>query len=186
MFKLKTISLLVAAVVASAAGAQSVADGHVAGNAYVNRYFHLSYTWPAMLKPVPLAAAAPDHGMANNYQTLLFSARETNQPYGVAMVAEKLNVAGPHSTGIKSSAEMIERLANSLHPGPVLQNIQRSVRKGAQGRAFDELTYSINGKPSAVIATQVEQYLIVFKCSAQSAHEMALMEKSVLEMRVTR
>lgn len=184
MTKLKILLLMMAVAVAGPACAQTPADGHVAGHAYVNSYFHLSYTWPAALTPAPKAAAAADHGMTNNYQTLLFSARQGNQPYGVVLVAEKLNVAGPHSTGLKSSAEMIDRLASSLHAGPVLSNIVRSQHKGAGGRTFDELNYTINGKPSAVIATQVGQYLIVFKCSAESAAGMAQMEKSALAVRV--
>jgi hypothetical protein len=182
MFKLKVFFLIMVAAVASVACAQTPADGHVSGHAYVNSYFHISYTWPAMLTPAP--AAAPDHGMTNNYQTLLFSARQGNQPYGVVMVAEKLNVAGPHSPGIKSSADMIDRLAQSLRPGPVLSNINRSQKKNAHGMTFDALNYTINGKPSAVIATQVGQYILVFKCSAESAAGMAQMEKAALEMRV--
>ncbi len=183
MFKLKILILMMVAAV-GAACAQTPADGHIAGRAYVNTYFHLRYTWPAALTPAPGAAAAPDHGMTNNYQTLLFSARQAKQPYGLVLVAEKLNVAGPHSTGLKSSAEMIDRLAKSLRPGPVLSNITRSQKKNARGMSFDELNYTINGKPSAVMATQVGQYLIVFKCSAESAAGMAQMEQSALEMRV--
>ncbi len=182
MFKLKIPFLMMVAALAGAACAQTPADGHIAGHAYVNSYFHITYAWPAILTPAPKAVAA--RGTTNNYQTLLFTARQRNQPYGVVLVAEKLNVAGPHSTGLKSSAEMIDRLAGSLHPGPVLSNINRSKHKSASGRTFDELNYTINGKPSAVIATQVGQYLIVFKCSAEAAVGMAQLEKSAFAMRV--
>lgn len=181
MTKLRIVMLMMAVAVGGAACAQTPADGHVAGRAYVNTYFHLSYTWPAGLAPAAMPAA--DHG-GSSYQTLLFTARKANQPYGVVVVAEKLNVAGPHSAGLKSSAEMIDRLASSLHARPVLSNIHRSQQKNANGRTFDELNYTINGKPSAVMATQVGQYLIVFKCSAESAAGMAEMEKAALAVRV--
>jgi hypothetical protein len=184
MTKVKILLLMMAVAASGAACAQTAADGHIVGHAYVNSYFHIAYTWPAMLTPRPAAAAAPDHGMTNNYQIPLFIAREGKQPYGVLVLAEKLNVAGPHSTGLKSSAEMIDRLASGLRAGPVLKNIQRSQKKSAAGKTFDELTYTMSGKPSAVMATQVGQYLIVFKCSAESAAEMAQMEKAALAMRV--
>lgn len=176
--------MMLAAGFACAAVAQPPAPGHIAGHAYVNPSLHLSYTWPAILQPVTPPAAQAQQNDPHAYEFLLLSAKEGNQPYGLVMVAEKLNVAGPHSTGIKSSADMITRLANSLRPGPVLTNISRSQHKSASGRQFDELNYSINGKPAAVIATQVGQYLIVFKCNAASAHDMQLMEKSALAMHV--
>lgn len=175
---------MLAAGFACAAVAQPPASGHIAGHAYVNPALHLSYTWPAILQPVTLPGAQAQQKDPHAYQFVLFSAKEGNQPYGLVMVAEKLNVAGPHSAGIKDSADMIARLASSLRPGPVLTNIARSQHTGASGRRFDELSYSMNGKPAAVIATQVGQYLIVFKCNAASANDMKAMEKSALAMRV--
>jgi hypothetical protein len=177
-------SMMLAAGFACAAVAQAPAPGHIAGHTYVNPALNLSYAWPAILQPVTLPAAQSQQNDPHAYQFVLFSAKEGNQPYGLVMVAEKLNVAGPHSAGIKNSADMITRLANSLRPGPVLTNIAKSQRKSASGRQFDELSYSMNGKPAAVIATQVGDYLIVFKCNAASAHDMALMEKSALAMHV--
>ncbi|MFP5234582.1 MAG: hypothetical protein ACLGSD_01660 [Acidobacteriota bacterium] len=177
-------SVMLAAGLACAAVAQPPAQGHIAGHAYVNPALHLSYTWPAILQADPVPAAQTQQNDPHAYQFVLFSAKQGKQPYGLMMMAEKLNVAGPHSGGIKSSADMITRLANSLRPGPVLTNIAKSQHKTASGRQFDELTYSISGKPAAVLATQVGEYLIVFKCNAASAHDMALMEKSALALRV--
>ncbi len=184
MLRLRISFLMMATLIACAVHAESPADGHIAGSAYVNPYFHLSYTWPAMLKPVKVPAAVADANNPKAYEFVLFTARQGDKPYGVVMVAEKLNVAGPHSAGVKSSADMIDRLTHSLRPGPILSNFARSQKKSAGGRPFDELSYLMNGKPSSVIATQVGQYLIVFKCNAQSAAEMAQMEKSALGMRV--
>lgn len=184
MIKLKTLVLMVAAMVPCAAFALSPADGRVAGKSYVNSYFHLTYTWPAMLTPVKLPPPPPEG--KSTYEYMLFSAQQGKQPYGVVMVAHKLGVAGPHSAGLKSSGEMIDRLARSLRPGPVLANISRTQKKNARGEVFDILNYTMSGKPSAVMATQSGQYVIVLKCSAQSANDMAQMQKSALEMRVAK
>jgi len=42
----------------------------------------------------------------------------------------------------------------------------------------------MNGKPALVMATQKGQYLLVFKCNAQSASDMAQMENSALAIRM--
>lgn len=179
MPKLKTFVLFAVALFASAANALSPNDGHIAGKSYVNNYFHLSYAWPALLKPMPLPAAPTD---AKENILPLFTARQGDLPFGVVVVAEKLDVAGPHSAALKGSADLIDRIAHSLRPGPVLTNIARSQKKSGQGRVFDVLSYQINGKPASVMATQAGDYLLVFKCNAQSTGDIAQMENSVLAL----
>ncbi|KAA6461116.1 hypothetical protein DYQ86_12750 [Acidobacteria bacterium AB60] len=164
------------------AQAQAPTDGHIAGRAYINTYFHVAYTWPAALKPKvePAPSGAKD---PHAYAFPLFTASLADQPYGVVVVAEKLNVAGPHSTGIQNSGQFIDKIKNSLRPGPLIANISSAHKTSAQGLVFDELDYTQNGKPSSLLATQIDQYLIVFKCSAQSASEMASMQRSALALR---
>lgn len=176
------LALLVAASWTGAANAQLPTHGHVSGNAYVNTYFHFAYRWPANLKPgdLPALAATDPHA----YEFLLFLARQGTQPYGVVLVAQKLSVAGPHSAAMKSSADLIDRIARSLRAGPVLSNIAKSEKKNARGMIFDELTYLQNGKPSAVLATKMGGYLIVFKCNAQSQGDIRTMENSALGIRL--
>jgi hypothetical protein len=180
----KILAVITAVLVASAANALSPTDGHIAGKSYVNTYFHFSYSWPAALNPAKLPAQPAGGNSAKAYVYPLFSARQGNQPFGVVVVAEKLNVAGPHSTGLKSSSDYVNRIARSLRPGPVLSNIQQYQKRNAHGMVFDELSYRMNGKPAAVIATQVGEYLIVFKCNAQSEADIAGMERSALAMRM--
>lgn len=174
------IALFLAASLTGAANAQLPTDGHVSGSSYVNTYFHFAYTWPANLKPASLPAAADPRA----YEYLLFLARQGSQPYGVVLVAQKLSVAGPHSATMKTSADLIDRLANSLRAGPVLSNIAKSEQKNARGMVFDELTYLQSGKPSAVLATKMGGYLIVFKCNAQSQGDIRTMENSALGIRL--
>lgn len=182
MLKSRLLALVLTAFSVSIALAQSPADGRIAGNSYVNKYFHLAYTCPPILTPQPIPAADPKN--ANSYEFLLFSARQANQPYGIAVVAQKLNVPGPHSAGVKSAAELIDRMQHSLRPGTVLTNITRSQKKSAGGIVFEQLDYAVNGKPATVLATQSGQYALLFKCSAQNAADLAAMQHSVLAIRL--
>ena len=173
-------ALLLAASL-TAANAQLPTDGHLSGSSYVNSYFHFTYTWPANLKPANLPPAAAD---PHAYEYLLFLARQGSQPYGMVLVAQKLSVAGPHSATMKSSADLIDRLAGSLRAGPVLSNFAKSEKKNARGMVFDELTYMQSGKPSAVLATKMGDYLIEFKCNAQTEGEIRTLENSALGIRL--
>lgn len=184
MLRPKHFALILAALFATAANAQSPTDGHVAGHSYVNNYFHFAYTWPAMLKVASVPGAAADANNPHAYEYLLFMARQGDQPYGVAVVAERLNVSGPHSSGVTSSAGLVDRLAQSLRPGPILSDISRSQTRSARGIVFDKLSYLQNGKPSSVLATQVGQYAIVFKCNADSRPGIQALENSVLALRL--
>jgi hypothetical protein len=183
MPKLKIISALLAVLFAVAASAQTPADGRVNGRTYVNSYLHIAYTWPATLQSMPLPKPDTAASSVHAYSYPLFIARQGSQPYGIVGVAEKLNVAGPHSTGIKSASDYIDRLEHSLRPGPILSNFSRTKVKGTAGMTFEKFSYLQNGKPSTVFATQIAQYVVVFKCNAQSAPDMAQMEKSVLALR---
>lgn len=180
------VAPVVLAVLCAAAGfAQSPADGRISGRTYVNPFLHISYTWPAMLdaKPLPKPDSAAESVHAYSYP--LFMAGQGSQPYGIVAAAEKLHVAGPHSTGIASAAGYIDRLAQSLHPGPMLSDFKRSKATGAAGMTFEKLSFLMQGRPSAVYATQIGQYVLVFKCNAQSAGDMAEMERSVLAVKKT-
>lgn len=183
MLKPICFALLASAAITGAAGTQSLTSGRMSGHSYVNSYFQFAYVWPANLNPAPL----PGSSAANDphaYEFLLFQARQGTQPYGVVVVAQKLSVTGPHSAAMKTSADLIDRLANSLHAGAVLTNIVKSQKKNARGMVFDELTYQVNGKPSAVLATKIGDYLIEFKFNAQSQADFRSMENSALAIRM--
>ena len=183
MPKTRTYALFLAAMVACVVQAQAPSAGRIVGKSYVNKYFHISFAWPATLNPRIIPPQTTGSGNLKAYAFPLFSALQGDQPYGVTVVAEKLYVAGPHSTGIRDSAEFIERIKGSLRPGPVLSNITSSRKKSPQGLMFDQLDYLQSGKPASVMATQIGQYLIVFKCSAQSVDDMMRMQQSALALR---
>lgn len=184
MSKLKGLVFILVAASASVVSAQSPMDGHTTKASYVNTYFKFAYTWPEMLTPVPLPFSGAHDANPRGYEFSLFKAQEGAQPYGVVVVAQKLNVAGPHSSPLTKSGDLIDRIGRSLRPGPILSNINRSEKKNPRGRVFDELSYVQSGVPSSVIATQVGEYLIVFKCNARSAADIRAMEDSVLTLRM--
>lgn len=184
MRTLKIAPAVVAALMAVTAFAQSPANGKISGRTYVNASLHFSYTWPATLDAKPLPkddVTATTH--SNSYP--LFIAGEGDQPYGIVAMAEKLNVASAHSPALVSAAGYVDRLTQSLHPGPMLSDFKRSKVKGASGMVFERLSFQMRGKPSEVLAVQLGGYAVVFKMNAQSAAEMAAMEKSVLETKKT-
>ncbi len=184
MLKSKAVALLVAALSISVLNAQSLTSGRTTNKSYINTYFHFAYTWPAMLEPSPLPSPGAQSADPHAYQFPLFIARQGNQPYGVVVVAQRLNVAGPHSAPLTKSADLIDRIASSLRPGPILSNINRTEKKGSDGQVFDELSYLQSGKPSLILATKIGEYLIVFKCNAQSATDLRAMENSALALRL--
>lgn len=92
------LALILAAVSACVVNAQSPTDSHTTKVSYVNTYFKFAYTWPAMLKPSTLPSPDANGTTPRTYEFPLFIAREVGQPYGVVIVAQKLGVAGPHST----------------------------------------------------------------------------------------
>ncbi len=186
MRRLNLAPIVLTVLFAAAAFAQSPANGKINGRTYVNPTLHISYTWPAMLDAKPMPAPDSAAASVHAYSYPLFIAGQGNQPFGVVAVAEKLNVAGPHSTGITSAAGYMDRLTQSLHPGPMLSDFKRSKATGTAGVSFEKLTFLMQGKPSAVYAMQAGPYVVVFKCNAQSAADMALMEKSVLAVRKTK
>lgn len=181
MLKTRVVALAAALLACVSVHAQSAADGRVVGSAYVNSYFHLSYAWPAPLKVVPQPAARED---PKAFFLPLFTAQAPGQPYGVVLVAEKLGVPGPHSTGVKSSAEFVDRIAHSLRTGTILSNITRSEKKNARGIVFEELGYLQSGNHALLMATQVDGYVLVFKCNAPTGPAIAGIEKSVLAARL--
>jgi hypothetical protein len=56
---------------------------------------------------------------------------------------------------------------------------------GTHGLTFDELDYMQDAEWNSAITTQIDGYLIAFRCNADSASELAKMKTSVLASRLT-
>ena len=179
--RVNVLALSLVALVACAARSQTPTDGHTEANAYVNSYFHISYAWPKFLRPYDVSSLRLPTQSPYANEFLLFSARQGDEPFGVVMVAERLNARTPHSSGFKDGADFIDKVAQF----PPQEHATIQARKhfaNPEGLIFDELDYSDNGAPSSAIAAQVGQFLIVFKCSAKSPADLAVMIQSAISL----
>jgi hypothetical protein len=180
--RLTIIPLVLCCLAVRGSLAQSPADGKVQGSAYVSSYFGLSYTWPTILTPFDTTALhLPPSPHGNEF--LLFSARQADEPYGVVIVAEKLNVPTAHGSGIKDASDFISRVKRSFDPESKPKILNEIHFKNADGLAFDEMDYVSSGEYSSAIVLQLEKFLIVFKCNAKSSVELSEMTKSALATR---
>ena len=159
--------------------AQAPSYGHIEAGTYKNSYFRFSYEWPKFLQPFNVASLVLPPKSPSNNEFLLFSARQGGEPYGIVVVAEKMNVPTAHTKGIQSEQQFMDWLIRGFQPEQqVTQQVRKSF-KNADGTLFDELDYLENGAPSSVIVTQIGQFLVVFKCNAKSPADLAAMNQSI-------
>lgn len=164
---------------------QSPTDGQVLGPAYENTYFRFTNNWPKFLQPYDMNSLQLPKRSQSNDEFLLFSARQDGEPYGIVVVAERMNVPTQHNGGLKSNADLMNLIAR-FRPE---QNVTGQSRKhfiNADGLAIDELDYVEDGVPSSAIVLQIKDFLIAFKCNAKSATELDEMNKSIAAVRKIR
>lgn len=154
-------------------------------NVYVNSYFHISYSWPKMLQPVDTHSLQLPQASPNPNEFLLFAAREGDEPYGVVIVAEKLNVPTPHTNGIKNGPDFLDKVARFKPEQQVVMQPRKHFTN-ADGLIFDELDYTERGVPSSAVATQIGQFLIIFKCNARTPVDLAEMNKSAATLHISK
>jgi hypothetical protein len=159
--------------------AQSPDDGKVVGNAYVNTYFKFSYVWPAILSPYDTKALNLPRKSPYANEFMLFSARQGDAPFGVILPAERLNAVTPHSRGIRDGADFLDRV-QKFDPNQHAAVQSRKHFVNADGITIDQLIYTENGGYSSATAAAFNSFLIVFKCNANSAVDLAEMNKSVV------
>lgn len=163
--------------------AQSPADGRVQGQAYVSSYFHYSYAWPSFLQPVPTTTLHLHAAPSSRHEFLLFAARQGNEQFGVVLIAEKLHF--PTRTrpgGFNDGQDFLDWVTQ--WPDPTAEKIlSRNRTHTPNGLTFDELDYLDHNQYTSAIATQVGQYLLVFRCNAKSKPDLEEMTKSILASR---
>jgi len=161
---------------------QSPDDGKVVGNSYVNSYVKFSYSWLAMLRPYDIKSLILPQKSPSANEFLLFSARYGDEPYGVVMLAERLNAITPHSKGIRDGADFIDRV-EKFRPEQHAVIMSRKHFTSAGGLTIDQLIYTANGEFASATSAQIGSFLIVFKCDAKSAADLVEMDKSVVAIR---
>jgi len=176
----KTLFLALMGMILTLRGpAQVPTDGHLTANSYANTFFNLSYSWPKMLQPADPASFQFRKSPYNN-EFFLFSLQQGDTSFGVLAVAEKTGPT-PHSGGFQNPSEFIDFVIHSFNPEENLKILARKTVRNPDGIEFEELDYgSKYDKFASGIATQSGQFLMVFRCSAQSAADLSTMTKSVL------
>jgi predicted ATP-dependent Lon-type protease len=117
---------------------------------------------------------------------MLFAAREGDEPYGIVMLAERLNYPTPHlPKGIRDSTDFLDRFMR-FRPDEQVTSISKKHFTSANGLVFDEVDYMQNGGYSSGVITTIGKFLIVVKCNEKSASELAEMTQSVAAIQVRR
>ena len=161
--------------------AQSPNDGKVSANSYVNSYFKFSYAWPAILKPYDTSSLnAPQHSPSAN-EFLRFSARQGDEPFGVLVIAVRLNAVTAHSRGIRDGADFLDRVTQ-FKPEQHAVIEARKHFKNVDGLTIDQLIYTTNGEYTSATAAEIGGFLIVFRCNAKSSADLEEMSKSVVAL----
>ena len=163
---------------------QSSADGHLEGNTYVNTYFHFSYSWSENVKPRD-PRTLNISGTPSKEEFLMFSAQEENKPFGIIMLAERLGPTQKDPRGITDGSDFLNRVIGGWTPATPGKVLNRSRITGTHGLIFDELDYMQAAEWNSAITTQIDGYLIAFRCTADDASELAKMKASVLASRLT-
>jgi ABC-type oligopeptide transport system substrate-binding subunit len=162
--------------------AQTTSDGRVEGNTYVNSYFKLAYSWPKSLQPADASKLNLPNVVPNPNESLLFSARQGTEPFGVVVIAEKLGVSTQRSRGTKDGSDFLDRV--TVSSGLTKERIlKRTTLTNEYGLTFQELDYLLDGGYSSAITIQVGQWLMAFRCNAKSESDLLVMTKSVLSSR---
>lgn len=161
---------------------QSPTDGQVRKTVYENTYFKFSYSWPGFLQPYDVNTLQLPNKAPSNNEFLLFSARENDEPYGIVVVAERMNVTTQHAGGLKSSSDLMDRIVR-FRPEQHVVMQPRKHFTNPDGIVIDELDYAEDGAPSSAVVIQFGDFLIAFKCNAKSTGDIDKMDRSIAEIR---
>jgi hypothetical protein len=96
----------------------------------------------------------------NPNESLLFSARQGTEPFGVVIIAEKLGVSTQPSRGIKDGTDFLDRVIVSSGLTNKERILKRTTLTNTYGLTFQELDYLIDGGYSSAITIQVGQWLM--------------------------
>ncbi len=172
--------LLLSLFCVGGARAQSPSDGRVENGAYVNSFFHVSYAWPDILRPVDSGFFKLQTLPGTKGEVLLFMAREGDEPFGVLLLAQKPNAA----EGSSASQDFLEHVKKEWDPAEKPKILAETHVTTSDGLTFYELDYLVSDKYCSAIVTRIGEYLLVFKCNAKSAEDLAKMTQSALALQV--
>ena len=133
------------------------------------------------LDPAAAGSSFADPGShPNPNESLLFAARRGNEPYGVVVLSEKLHTPWHNFAGFKDGPDFLRRIPTGWPPEAHFKILSSRHSITPAGFLVDELDYSVNGEYDSGITVQTGDYIVVFKCNAKSAADLAMMTSSAL------
>ncbi|MGH9616321.1 MAG: hypothetical protein ACRD28_06220 [Acidobacteriaceae bacterium] len=184
MMRSAILSFVISMFLVSGALAQSPTNGHVEAGAYLNSYFRFSYSLPKILHPVDTASLKLRPPSQANKEFLLFAAKESDKPFGVLILAERIpSFYRQRSDGLRESEDFLEQVKKWWDPTGHPQILSQTHLTNVDGLTFDELDYIHFREYRSAIVTPIGEFMIVFSCTAKSASDLAIMTKSVLTTR---
>src|SRR5665213_2028459 len=155
------------AVLASLAGCTRVGAQHSTGEVYRNVQFGIEMTLPSNLHQVDFSTLTLP-SQATDKEVPLMAAKEGDDPYGIVVIAERLNVG---------------RVESGRDPSAILG---RGETTNASGLVIDHLEWKEpNGQFGSAVITRVQDYLIVARCNAKSESDIKAMVDAFTSMRRT-
>lgn len=116
----------------------------------------------------------------NPNESLLFAARQGNEPYGVVILCEKLHTPWHNFAGFKDGSDFLRRIPVGWPPEAHFKILSSKHAVTSGGFPVDELDYSVNGEYDSGITVQMGDYIVVFKCNAKSPADLDEMIRSAL------
>lgn len=113
---------------------------------------------------------------------LVMTARQGNQPFGIVMLAERLNVG---RSPMGNAEDFLRKMQNTWRAGQTGQVVVGKTHwTSPEGFTFDELDYRIPGDEfDAAVVTRVGDYLLASRCNAKTEADLRAMTESIKAMR---
>jgi len=140
-----------------------------------------------MLQPKDIASLSIQAPNPIPGEFKLFAAQQGSKPFCIVIVSEKLHVPTPHNPeGFRDGADFLKRIPTGWSPADHFKTLDSRRTTTADGLPFDELAYAVHNEFDSGIAIQIGQYLVVFKCNAESPSDLSTMTKSILATRTNK
>ena len=146
-----------------------------------NNRFHFVLRLPMGLHSVDLSSLNI-HANPTADEFLVMTARQGNQPFGIVMLAERLNV-GPSPMG--NAEDFLRKMQNTWRADQTGQVVTGKVHwTSPEGFTFDELDYRVpEGEFDSAVVTRVGDYLLASRCNAKTEADLKAMTESIKTMR---
>jgi hypothetical protein len=111
---------------------------------------------------------------------VLFAAGQGNEPYGILVLAEKLNAPWHTFAGFKDGPDLLRRIPVGWPPEAHFQTLSSKHITTPGGFPADELDNLVNGVYASGLTVRTGDYIVLFKCEAKSPADLAAMTGSAL------